>query len=322
MKVSFSEMEKSEEYSMDDVKSLKNRKVRADDKARNETDDTLEVPSDETDGRTAEECVDREKTFLNVRDLSAGYGKKEILSGISFSAAAGEMIGIIGENGCGKTTLLKALCGILPSEGEIFLDGCDLKKLSVKARARLTGYIPQRSGISISVSVKDAVLMGLNPQLSLLQYPGDQMKKRADEVLKTVGLSERASSDYQELSEGQKQLCMLARTLISGCRLLLLDEPESALDFGGRYRMMDLLKDCVRQADGIALLSLHDPVLALYACDRLLMIRDGKLCGTVMPAKESEEAIAEKFSLLYGPVSVHRIPDRQGIRRLILIREG
>ena len=113
--------------------------------------------------------------------------------------------------------------------------------------ARLVGYIPQRSGISIDISVLDVVLMGFNPRLGLLERPGRKMQDLAAQALEQVGLGGREQSNYLCLSEGQKQLCILARTLVSGSRLLLLDEPESALDFRYRHRMFNLLKAWVAQ---------------------------------------------------------------------------
>lgn len=258
---------------------------------------------------------------LCVSDLCAGYGKQDIVSHVSFSLPKGEVVGILGPNGCGKTTLLKALCGLLSYKGSIELEGQDLRKLSVKARARLTGYIPQRSGLSIDLSLLDVVLMGFNPQLSLLQYPTEDMKKRALEALGMVGLIERAGDNYQELSEGQKQLCLLARTMVIPRPLLLLDEPESALDFGGRYQMLHRLSEYVKEQNGLALVTLHDPQLALHSCDRLLLMREGKLLGQLIPAKDPVEEMAEKLTALFGPLSLHRLADGSGQDHLVLLHQ-
>ena len=262
-----------------------------------------------------------EKNGLLVRNMRVSYGRKEILRGVSFSAEKGEVIGIIGANGSGKTTLLKALSGILPSEGEVFFEGQELKKLSVREKARLAAYIPQRSGISLSVSVLDAVLMGFNARLPLLSKPSEKMIRKAEEALKEVGLSERASEDLQTLSEGQKQFCMTARTIVTESRLLFLDEPESALDFGARYRMMEITAKYVREKEGIALVTLHDPMLALSCCTRLICLKDGKVSGEIFPERESTEEIREKLEKLYGPLSVHRIRDKSGRERMVMIRE-
>ena len=102
---------------------------------------------------------------VRIRDLTAGYGGKNIIDGISFDLNCGEITGILGANGCGKTTLLKTICWILPHRGTCTVDGTVLEGLPAKKLGRLCGYIPQRSGISIDIPVLDAVLMGFNPVL-------------------------------------------------------------------------------------------------------------------------------------------------------------
>ena len=108
---------------------------------------------------------------LTVHGVTAGYGRQPVINNISFQLEEGRLLGVIGANGSGKTTLLKALCGILPHEGSCTLNGATLERLSPRQIARLISYIPQRSGVSIDISVLDVVLMGFNPQLSLLEHP-------------------------------------------------------------------------------------------------------------------------------------------------------
>ena len=177
-------------------------------------------------------------SFLQVEALAAGYGGRQVLRGVSLQAEAGQMVGVLGANGSGKTTLLKAVCGILPHTGGCTLDGLPLEGLSPRQLARRCSYIPQRSGISVDLSALEVVLMGFNPQLGLLERPTPAMRDKARAALAQVGLAGREEENYLHLSEGQKQLCILARTLTAGGQLLLLDEPESALDFRYRYRML------------------------------------------------------------------------------------
>ena len=111
-------------------------------------------------------------SLAEIRDLSAGYGERKIVKNLSFSLEAGEICGILGANGCGKTTLLKAVCGILPHTGQCRVEDRVLEGLTPKKIGQLCGYIPQRSGISIDISVLDVVLtlhqlLLLNQLLSL-----------------------------------------------------------------------------------------------------------------------------------------------------------
>ena len=258
-------------------------------------------------------------SILEVRQLTAGYGGKKVLQGVSFSLMPGELVGILGENGSGKTTLLKSICGIVPHGGKCLVGGTDSRSLSPRALARQVSFIPQQSGISIDLSALDVVLMGFNPQLGLLEYPSQDMKQQARRALHQVGLAGREEENYQTLSQGQKQLCMLARTLVSQARLLLLDEPESALDFGGRYRMLSQLRRCLGEHCG-ALVTLHDPQLALNCCDRLLLLGGGKLLGEICPKQDSLESMEEKLIGLYGGLTLLRAENRQGLRQLVLLK--
>ena len=167
-------------------------------------------------------------SFFSVHDLTVGYGKIPVVEKLSFSLDKGCLLGILGANGSGKTTLLKAVCGILPHAGSCVLEGEILEKLNSRQIAKCCSYIPQRSGISIDITVLDVVLMGFNPWLGLLEHPTAAMKEQGCKILAMVGLEGKEQNNYMTLSEGQKQLCILARTLCCDSRLLLLDEPESA----------------------------------------------------------------------------------------------
>ncbi len=245
-------------------------------------------------------------SLLEVKGLSAGYGKRRILEDISFSLAPGELVGVLGENGSGKTTLLKSVCGILPHEGACLLGGENRESLSIRQIARKISYIPQRSGISIDLSALEVVLMGFNPRLGLLEYPGAAMKRQAGQALEAVGLGGLGEENFQSLSQGQQQLCVLARTLVSQAEVLLLDEPESALDFGGRYRMLGQLQNFLGQGRGV-LVTLHDPQLALNRCHRLLLLSGGKLISEIFPGRDALPDMESSLGRLYGELSLLQV---------------
>jgi iron complex transport system ATP-binding protein len=261
-------------------------------------------------------------SFFTVKNLHAGYGKTNILFDISFSLEEGHIIGIIGANGCGKTTLLKCLCGILPHSGECTLLGEKIEGLSAKTIAQKCSYIPQRSGISIEISAIDVVLMGFNPKLRLLEHPSECMKQKAKEALSRVGLEGRENENYLSLSEGQKQLCILARTLVSDANLLLLDEPESALDFRFRYQTLAMLRDWTAQKKRGAVVTLHDGDLALNYCDELLLLSGGRVLGTVRPKTDPIEKTEKMLSQIYGSISLQRCFGRDGCEHIVMIKES
>ncbi len=267
-------------------------------------------------------------SFFKVEDLTAGYGGRPVVEKISFELEEGSLLGLLGANGSGKTTLLKAICGILPHQGSCVLEGTRLEKLPPRQLARLCSYIPQRSGISIDISLLDVVLMGFNPRLGLLEHPSAQMKEKARQALAQTGLEERAEDNYLQLSEGQKQLCILARTLAAEGRFLLLDEPESALDFRHRYRMLELLRDWLRggedggQKKRAAAAALHDPSLALNCCDSLLLLSEGKIHAVLHPGTDPLERMEEQLAVIYGSVSLHRCRDKSGREQLVMLKEN
>lgn len=260
-------------------------------------------------------------SFFSATDLYAGYGKKNVLNGISFTLEAGMLMGILGANGSGKTTLIKAICGILPHEGTCVLDRTALEALSPRQLAKRVSYIPQRSGISIDIPVLDVVLMGFNPHLNLLAHPTKKMKAAATQALEQVGLANMEQTNYLHLSEGQKQLCILARTLVADSQLLLLDEPESALDFRFRHQILLLLRSWVSAEKRSALVTLHDPTLALNFCDQLLLLSDGGVLDVLKPKTDPLEKMEQQLCQIYGPVSLRRCKNRSGQIQLVMLRE-
>ena len=261
-------------------------------------------------------------SYLSVNGICAGYGKEMVIENVSFQLERGVLMGVIGANGSGKTTLLKSLCGILPHRGTCTLDEAVLEELSAKQMAKLVSYIPQRSGLAIDISVLDVVLMGFNPQLSLLEHPSKAMREAALQALQQVGLGNRAEENYLHLSEGQKQLCILARTLVSDSKLLLLDEPESALDFRFRYQMLSLLRGWVASGQRSAVVTLHDPSLALNFCDQLLLLDGSGVLGILEPRTASLGEMERMFSQVYGDISLQRCQNRRGESQLVILREG
>lgn len=261
--------------------------------------------------------------FFSVQDVSVCLGGHQILDHVSFSVdAPGYVIGILGPNGSGKTTLLKAVCGELPHGGHIVLEGLELAGLRAKELAKRVSYIPQQSGISISMSVLDVVLMGFYSKLGLLSQPSADMRRDAYHALKQVGMAELAGRDYLTLSGGEKQLVIFARTLVEGTKLLLFDEPDSSLDLGNKYRMVQRIRELVcGNPVKTALICLHDPVLAITCCDTLMLLKDGHLIRILRPETDSIKDMELAFTEIYGPVNLLEIPNPQAPdhRRLILL---
>jgi len=255
--------------------------------------------------------------MFTVENLAVRLGDKNILQNVHFTIdTPGQLVGILGANGSGKTTLLRAVAGLLPHTGCCLMDGVPLESLSTRCLAQTVSYIPQQSGISVSMSAREVVLMGCNPRLGVLQSPTAAMCAAAEEALRTVGLADKAEQDYLTLSGGERQLCILARTFVEDAPLLLLDEPDSALDLANRSHMAALLAEFVHASGKTALICLHDPMLMLDWCDTLIVLQNGQVGAMLYPRTDPVEALQSALAAVYGPLELVPVTDRTGRVRL------
>ncbi len=246
---------------------------------------------------------------LSVEHLSCGYGRQDILRDISLTVEGGEFCALLGLNGCGKTTLIKSVCGLLPvRQGRCLVDGEDCTRLNERQRALRMAYIPQRGSLILGKTALDVVLMGCNPRLHLLESPGKAHRQKALETLSQLGLADDAGRDYAELSEGQKQLVILARTLTQDTPVMLMDEPDSALDFVNRSMVLEKMRTIIHTRGLAGLISLHDPNFALAYCDRLLLMQDGGLLGDLPLRDVTREDVEAALSQIYGQIRILQHP--------------
>lgn len=261
-------------------------------------------------------------SLISVKNVTAGYGKESVIEAISFEINAGEMVGVLGLNGSGKSTLAKAICGILPHQGTVQVGEKNVDRLKPVQLAGLISYIPQHSGIGIDISVFDVVMMGFNSRLGLFKNPTRAMRDKAREVIEKVGLVDKINANYMQLSEGQKQLVILARALVNESSFMVMDEPESALDFSVRYKLMTLVREWINGGERAGLAILHDISLALNSCDRLILVKDKKLVGMCDLKNDNVEAVEDQLRQIYGDVSIAKTIDKKGKENLVMIHES
>ncbi len=178
---------------------------------------------------------------IKIRDLSVAYNRRPALEDITLSIPKGAMVGIVGPNGGGKSTLVKAMLGLVPRlRGEVEVLG---RPVDRRAR-RLVGYVPQREDVdwNFPVSAFDVVIMGRVPSMKLLRRPTHRDKELAWEALRTVGMEKFADTRIGEFSGGQQQRIFLARALAQEAEVLLLDEPVSGVDAPSQHEIFDLLR--------------------------------------------------------------------------------
>ena len=193
---------------------------------------------------------------IGIRDLDVAYDRRLVVEDVTFSVPRGAMVGIVGPNGGGKSTLLKAVLGLVPKlHGTVEILG---RSVNRKAR-RLVGYVPQREDVdwNFPVSAFDVVMMGRVPSVKLFWQPTAHDKELAWEALRTVGMEKFADTPIGEFSGGQQQRIFLARALAQQAEVLLLDEPVSGVDAPSQHEIFDLLRS-LKEAGKTVIVATHD----------------------------------------------------------------
>lgn len=223
--------------------------------------------------------------LLNIEHLSFSYGKKNapVLDDLSFSVEEGSLLCLLGANGAGKSTLFKCILGILSARsGHIFIEGKNIKELSVAGLAAIFSYIPQYCSPVFSYTVRELVLMGTTPRLSLFSSPGKKERQKAEEVIEKLGLSALADRRVGAISGGERQIALLARALAQNARIILMDEPTANLDYGNQIRVLNLLQRLTRDGCTV-IMSTHQPDHALLYGTNVMILEKGKIICSGVP---------------------------------------
>ncbi len=253
------------------------------------------------------------EAFLEIRNLQAGYGSRRVLHDLSLSVAPGEMLGVIGPNGCGKSTLVKAVSGVLkPQGGEVFFEGRNLLRLKPHERARLLAVVVQNPSLPSAFTAAELVLLGRTPHLGAFQQEGPHDWQIVQEAMEASDCWEMANRPVGELSGGERQRVLFALALAQQPRFLLLDEPTTFLDINYQVEVMDIAADWLRAAPGRgAIAVLHDLNLAAQYCQRLALLSAGRVLAIGRP---QEVITAENIRQAYGaqvlvtPHPVNQLP--------------
>ncbi len=245
--------------------------------------------------------------MIECAGLRAGYGGREVLRGIDLRVGAGEMVGLLGPNGSGKTTLLHVFSGVVrPWAGTVRLAGRDAGTVRPKERARLVAAVPQRAEPVAGMTVRELVLLGRYPYLSLCGGYGAGDRAAADAALADTGMGDLAGRESATLSGGEFQTALLARALCQGTGILLLDEAAANLDVARKAAMHELLRE--KNARGLTVVSaVHDLNLAALYCDRLVFLKNGRVAAdgptaAVFTREIVEEVYETRFHVFAHPV--------------------
>ncbi len=254
---------------------------------------------------------------LAVRGLTVVRGERRRLDDVSLSVEAGQLVALLGPNGAGKSTFMKAVAGLLPSTGELLLDGQAASGLSRRERARRLAYVPQHSALDAPMPAHAVVAMGRFAHRDGWGRPSRDDEAAITAALAATGASPLADREFSRLSYGERRLVLLARALATGARLLLLDEPTAALDVAHALGLLRCLRQLAEQGHAI-IVALHHLDEAAAHCSRALLLREGRLvrAGSVAEVVAAGP-VREVFGveLLEGAGFGYRLPDPEEAKR-------
>ena len=210
---------------------------------------------------------------FEVRDGCFSYPHgRQVLKHISFTVGKGEMLAVLGPNGAGKTTMLRCMMGFLKwTGGQSLLNGEDIAAMSPRKLFSRVAYVPQAKNATLSSSVKDMVLLGRSSQYGIFGKPGAKDRQMVHDTLARLGLSAMADCSCAELSGGELQMVLIARAIVAEPQIIILDEPESNLDFKNQLIVLKTLRSLTEQ--GITcIFNTHYPVHALRHADKALLL--------------------------------------------------
>ncbi|MGI6000876.1 iron ABC transporter ATP-binding protein [Lachnoclostridium sp. An131] len=251
--------------------------------------------------------------MLSVENLQFHYqGGPKVLKKINFSLGDGEFLAILGNNGAGKSTMLKCFNHIItPDAGEVLLNGENLLKMSAKEVARRIAFVAQNVP-DTQMTVHDMVMLGRRPYMSWAFTERDH--EIVHEAMDRLKVSEFRGRFLNRLSGGERQKVMLARALAQEPKLLLLDEPTSSLDLKNQYQVLQIVKDICHETGISAIVVIHDLNLALRFCDRFLLMQQGEVYRYGDAGILDREAIWE----VYG---VHGEVVSAGNQKVVIVDE-
>ena len=211
---------------------------------------------------------------LEVKDAEFYYNENHILfKNLSFSLNQGEVLSVLGSNGVGKTSLIRCICYFEKwKSGKSFLDGKDISSFKQRELWSNISYVPQKRSFSFEYSGIDMVVLGLANKLGSFSKPGVKEYEKADNLMKSLAIEKLKDKSCSVMSGGELQMVLIARALISDPSLIILDEPESGLDFKNQLKIISLIKKLSKTENISVIINTHYPVHALEIADKCLML--------------------------------------------------
>ncbi|MGY0394791.1 ABC transporter ATP-binding protein [Fusobacterium sp. SYSU M8D902] len=234
---------------------------------------------------------------LEVKNISFSIGERKILNGINFKVRSGEIVGIIGPNGVGKTTILKSINGIIENiEGEILYNGKNIREYKKKELAKNISFMNQNTNIAFDFPCIDVVILGRYPYLKKFQEYSDEDILKAEEYMKKTDTLKFKDRMIKELSGGERQRVLFAKTLTQESKIVLLDEPTASLDMKYEEEIFSIIHKLKEEKRSVITI-IHNLRLAIKYCTRLILVNNGKIIGDGIPENIITE---ENLRNIYG----------------------
>jgi len=248
---------------------------------------------------------------LSIRGLGAGYPARPVLEDVDLDVAGGELVALLGPNGCGKTTLLRAITGVLPvRRGTLTLDGHDLAGLKPGQVARRVATVAQSAALPQRFTAFECVLMGRTPHLGLFQSESSRDVAVVRAAMERTGCWDLRDRLADELAGGERQRVAIARALAQEPDLLLLDEPTSHLDLQHQVETFRLVLDLCRRQDLAALAVVHDVTLASAFADRIALMAGGRIVAAGLPQQVLREDLLRRVYGVAVRILAHPVTGR------------
>ncbi|MCH3978238.1 MAG: ABC transporter ATP-binding protein [Candidatus Methanomethylophilus sp.] len=245
---------------------------------------------------------------LEAEGIAQGYGPHCVIKDVGFTAESGELLTILGPNGCGKSTLIKTLCGVIPPKaGTVTVDGRDILAMDPKEMAKLVAYVPQTIGTAGHSTVYDLVLIGRRPYVEW-SYTHEDLEIAAQAMI-DMNVNAYSGINIENLSGGQRQRAFIARALAQRPSFYVFDEPTSSFDLRNQQDTMRIMKKLTRERESCLVVALHDLNLAIRYSDKVMVLHNGSVYDIGKP----EDVITPKMIMdVYG-VSAEIMEDRHGL---------
>jgi iron complex transport system ATP-binding protein len=235
---------------------------------------------------------------IKLQNVTLSYWRSPVVEDMTLEIKPGQILGLVGPNGCGKSTLIKAMSRVIASQsGSILINGRNIADIKRIELARLIGVVPQIPLLPSTFNSFEIVLMGRNPHLGLLQHEGKKDIDIAWQAMEKTSTQHLARRRIGQLSGGEIQSVIIARALAQQTQAILLDEPTANLDIGRQIEVLDLIKALCCKDSLTVVIALHELNLAAQYCDRLVLIDKGKIYCQGKPAEVITE---DNIKQVYG----------------------